>query len=289
MIKKVLVIVTTILICSSMAFTQSRSGSNLAIEGFKFEKRIKGPKHKNSKIIEVMVDDNDYYVVVAYKGPKSFLTLIIYELYTWNVAGTYKFKSRAELYNSYFSEDGAFFYLNTDIYKQIFTEINIKTGEMKILKCNETPKGCNFIEPQKYVTNGYTIGNNYYFMMDENRKNDLKIYVNKDMIFANSYLETEEETPEETKIDTVVEEKQEPKTIEEIELFITEPEIESLKKGEIIEKQNVKILLQTDQNKNLIDKIENNYRYVLLSLIDLSKISFGNRIVKNHVKVYLKN
>ena len=111
------------------ANAQSRPGSNLQLDGFKFEKRIKGPKHKNSKIIEVMVDDFDYYLAVTYKGPKSMLTLIVYELYTWEIKGTYAFKSRAELYNSYFAEDGSAFYVNTDIYKQKYTEIIFFSGE----------------------------------------------------------------------------------------------------------------------------------------------------------------
>ncbi len=288
--KKIGLLCLLIMFNLNLIHGQSKSGSNLDLEGFKFEKRIKGPKHKNSKIIELMVDEYDYYFAITYKGPKGFLTLIVYELYTWNVVGTYNFKSRAELYNSYFKDDGSVFYVNTDIYKQKYAEIILKTGEMNILGCTETPNGCEFLELQKYTTEGHTIGNNYYFMMDENRKNDIKIYVNKDMIFANAYLVEEEEVVEEpTEKVKVVEKVEEKVQLEEIEVFLTEAEIEEIKAGKTIYKQGVQIILKSDSNRNLLNKVEGDFRYVLLTLIDLSKLSFGNKVTNNSVNVYLKN
>lgn len=289
--KKTALLLVILLFNFSLIFAQPRSGSNLDLEGFKFEKRLKGPKHKNSKIVEVMVDENDYYLAVTYKGPKSMITLIVYELYSWNVKGLYSFKSRAELYNSYFKEDGSAFYVNSDIYKQKFTEIILATGEINILKCSETPNGCEFLESKLYVTEGNTIGNNYYFTMDENRKNDIKVYVNKDMIFANDYMEekvevVEEPKKEEVKVeDKVVEEVK----LEEIEIYISETEIEQIKAGFDVTKPGIIILLQIDANKKFQDKVEGDLRYVLLSLVDLSKMSFGNKIVDNKVTLMLKN
>lgn len=286
--KSIGIIVLIVLFNFTIIFGQSKSGSNLALEGFKFEKRLKGPKHKNSKVIEVMVDDNDYYLVVTYKGPKGMLTLRVYELYNWNIKGTFSFKSRAELYNSYFKEDGSEFFVNTDIYKQKFTQIILTTGEMNILSCSETPKGCEFLESNLYITEGNTIGNNFYFTMDEDRKNDIKVYVNKDMIFANAYME-EEVVEEPQKEEVKVEEKViEEVKLEEIEIFLTEIEIVQIKAGFEVTKPEIVILLQTDTNKKYQDKVEGDIRYVLLSLVDLSKLSFGNKIIDNKVNVMLK-
>jgi len=297
--KRIIYLLVLFIVSPGFLNAQKKAGSALELEGYKFDTRIKGPKHKNSKIIEVMIDENGYYLAATYKGPKSALTLIIYELYTWEIKGNYNFKSRAELYNSYFNEEGTYMYLNTDIYKNRYTGIDINTAEMKIYDCDETPKGCGFIEPKPYETSGYTAGENFLIFMDENRKNDLKVYRNKDMIMADAYLEEEtfeEEPIQEKNIEEKVvgevktkEKVVEKPSIEELDIYLTEQEIEVIKKGVDVLKPGVKIMLKNDSNKKMMNKMEGDIRYVLLTLVDLSKLSFGNKIQQNHTTINLKN
>lgn len=130
-----------------------------------------------------MVDEYGNYLVATFRGEKaSFVYLYVYNLYTWDEK--YKIKlddNRCELYNSTFDEDGQYFYVNYDIYRNLFKKINLKTGEIEKVDCSATPKGCEKIEPQHYKIDGYTIGDNYYIHRDEKFENYIRILVKKEM------------------------------------------------------------------------------------------------------------
>jgi hypothetical protein len=130
-----------------------------------------------------MIDEYGNYLVATFRGEKaSFVYLYVYNLYTWNEK--YKIKlddNRCELYNSTFDESGEFFYVNYDIYRNLFKKINLKTGKIEEVDCSQTPKGCSKIEPQHYKIDGYTIGDNYYIYRDEKFENYLRILVKKEM------------------------------------------------------------------------------------------------------------
>ncbi|MDA3891924.1 MAG: hypothetical protein PF517_09715 [Salinivirgaceae bacterium] len=152
-------------------------------KGYRFQNRIKGPNYKKSRVLEIMIDEYGNYLVATFRGEKaSFVYLYVYNLYTWNEK--YKIKlddNRCELYNSTFDESGEFFYVNYDIYRNLFKKINLKTGKIEEVDCSQTPKGCSKIEPQHYKIDGYTIGDNYYIYRDEKFENYLRILVKKEM------------------------------------------------------------------------------------------------------------
>jgi hypothetical protein len=152
-------------------------------KGYRFQHRIKGPTYKKSKILELMVDEYGNYLVATFRGEKSsFIYLIVYSLYSWEEK--YKVKlddNRCELYNSTFDESGEFFYVNYDIYRNRFKKIDLKTGAVEEVDCSQTPKGCRKIEPQIYMVDAYTIGNNYYIYRDDKFENYMRILVKKEM------------------------------------------------------------------------------------------------------------
>ncbi len=152
-------------------------------KGYRFQYLIKGPEFKKREVIELMVDEYGNYLVATFRGEKSsYVYLIIYNLYSWDEK--YKIKlddNRCELYNSTFDESGDYFYVNYDIYRNMFKEINLKTGEIRKVDCSATPKGCRKIEPQFYKLDAYTIGDNYYIYRDEKFENYIKILVKKEM------------------------------------------------------------------------------------------------------------
>ncbi|RLD63955.1 MAG: hypothetical protein DRJ01_02280 [Bacteroidetes bacterium] len=153
------------------------------LTGYRFQKRIKGPKHKKSKVLEIMVDDNNYYFAATFRAEKSkYVYIVVYTLYTWKPVGKYKIDdNRCELYNSYFDKEGKFFYVNYDIYKNRYKKINLKSGEVESVECTQTPKGCQKLEPHQYKVEAYTVGENYFIFRDSKFKNYLKIYVKKEL------------------------------------------------------------------------------------------------------------
>ncbi len=180
--KKILLIAIIISASGIFAYSQTQPISKPET-GYRFQHRIKGPNHKKSRVLELMVDEHGNYLVATFRGEKSkYVYLIVYNLYTWEEK--YKIKlddNRCELYNSVFDESGDFFYVNYDIYRNLFKEINLKTGEIKEVDCTATPKGCRKIEPQIYRVDAYTIGNNYYIYRDEKFLNYIRILVKKEM------------------------------------------------------------------------------------------------------------
>lgn len=151
--------------------------------GYRFQDRIKGPNFKNSRVLELMVDEYGNYLVATFRGEKaSFVYLYVYNLYSWEEK--YKIKltdNRCELYNSTFDESGDYFYVNYDIYRNKFKKIDLRTGTVEEVDCSQTPKGCKKIEPQIYKVEAYTIGENYYIHQDEKFENYMRILVKKEM------------------------------------------------------------------------------------------------------------
>lgn len=151
--------------------------------GYRWQHRIKGPEYKHSEVLELAVDEYGNYLVATFRGEKSsFVYLYVYNLYSWDEK--YKIKlndNRCELYNSFFDEDGDFFYVNTDVYRNKFKKINLKTGDIEEVPCSATPKGCRKIEPQYYRVDAYTIGDNYFIFRDKDHLNYIKIYVKKEL------------------------------------------------------------------------------------------------------------
>lgn len=177
-------------IISISAFSQKKPAINIAIDGYRFDHKIKGPKHKRSKALEIMVGNNGNYFVVSYAGPKSYITVNVHNLYTWELVGSYQFKGRAELYNSYFDNIENVFYVNNDIFKNMFKKINLDTHEVEDVSCTQAPRGCKKIEPEIYKTVLFTIGENYYIKRDDERKNYIKIYKKKELFIDDEdYLE----------------------------------------------------------------------------------------------------
>jgi len=175
--------ILSVFLFSCIQFSQAQIMPFEVPPGYRFQHRIKGPDYKHSEVLELMVDEYGNYLVATFRGEKSsFVYLYIYNLYTWDEK--YKIKlndNRCELYNSFFDESGEHFYVNYDIYRNKFKEIDLKTQEIREVSCSETPKGCRKIEPQLYHVDAFTIGEMYFIFRDEKYRNFIKIFVKKEL------------------------------------------------------------------------------------------------------------
>jgi hypothetical protein len=183
-------ILFALILAFNITMAQKKSKIDIDISGYRFESKIKGPKHKNSKVIEIMVGNNGNYFVASYAGPKRLITVQIYNLYTWELVGSYQFKGRAELYNSYFDESENIFYINSDIFKNRYIKLKVDTKDYEEVECEQTPRGCEKLEAEVYKTELFTIGENYYIKRDDERKNYIKVYKKKELFIDDmDYLE----------------------------------------------------------------------------------------------------
>src|SRR6056297_1525036 len=154
------------------------------LDDYRFEKRIKGPTHKRGQLLEVKVDQHNNYLAMTFAATSyRYIHLYIYRLYTWEPVQELRVKAkRIELYNSVFDVDGKFFYANTDVYKNEYKKIDLKTGEISEVPCQEVPgNGCRPLEVRQYETTAYTVGENYVIFQDEKFENYVRIFVRKEL------------------------------------------------------------------------------------------------------------
>lgn len=279
--KKILLIAIIISASGIFAYSQTQP-INKPATGYRFQERIKGPNHKKSKVLELMVDEHGNYLVATFRGEKSkYVYLIVYNLYTWEEK--YKIKlddNRCELYNSVFDESGDFFYVNYDIYRNLFKEINLKTGEIKEVDCTATPKGCRKIEPQIYRVDAYTIGDNYYIYRDEKFLNYIRILVKKEMYIPKGDEEANGSANYGLKNALMLD----PNSGGIIQ--ITPNDLRELKAGKEIEKNGVPFIFDPSESDNPYTPAEGEALKIRLSQSEInkleSKISFvhGNFVIK---------
>ncbi|MDD4746721.1 MAG: hypothetical protein RBR35_07040 [Salinivirgaceae bacterium] len=212
---KLVTTVIAILITVGASNAQVRTEREEKIEGYRFEKRIVGPKHAKSTVLEIMVDSYNNYLVATFIAEQaSYTYLKIYKLYTWEELVSLRLKDkRIELYNSTFDAEGNYFYANTDIYRNKFKKIDIKKNDYEEVDCNVTPNGCRKIEPRQYTTEAYTLENHYYLYKPDRFKNSILILKSKEIIDAerartpNFLLDDEEEgKPGESQEDRIAKE-----------------------------------------------------------------------------------
>ncbi len=181
-----LVVVALSMGITSESLAQTKTEREEKIEGYKYEKRLVGPTHKKSSVLEIMVDKYNNYMVATFRAEKAAYTYLkIYRLYTWEEVLTLHMNdNRIELYNSTFDPDGQFFFANTDIYRNRFKKINLQTKEYEEVDCNVIPNGCQKIEPRQYTTEAYTENNHYYIYRPERFLNSILILKSRELIEA---------------------------------------------------------------------------------------------------------
>jgi len=154
------------------------------LKDYRFEERIKGPIHKRSKLLEVKVDEHNNYLAMTFAATSyRYIHLYIYRLYTWKTVQELRIKAkRIELYNSTFDVDGKYFYANTDVYKNEFIKIDLKSGDITNVPCQEVPgNGCRPLEVRQYETTKFTVGENYVIFQDDKFANYVRIFVRKEL------------------------------------------------------------------------------------------------------------
>lgn len=169
------------------AAAQSMTEKEEKTAGYRFEKRLPGPKHQKSSVLEIMIDENDNYLAATFRAEKASHTVLrVYRLYSWEEVFTIRLNDkRVELYNSCFDIDGDYFYVNTDIYRNKFKKIDMRTQMVEEVSCSATPKGCRQIEPMQYPTDGYTVNKNYYVYRPDKYQNSILVLRDKNIIDGN--------------------------------------------------------------------------------------------------------
>lgn len=219
------------------------------LKDYRFEKRIKGPSHRKSELLEVKIDEhNNYFALTFAASSYRYIHLYIYRLYTWEAVQELRIKAkRIELYNSTFDVDGNYFYANTNVYKNEFKKIDLKTGKIKEVPCQEVPgNGCRPLEVRQYETTKFTVGDNYVIFQDQKFDNYVKIFVRKELYKVQNQKEDvpdflkepEEEKEEEPKIDPSI-----------FTIWITNKELKDLKSYGYLKVKRFDILISNELAK----------------------------------------
>lgn len=205
LLKFLALIIAVVCYIAPSAISQTKTEKEEKIAKYKFDKRLVGPKHQKSSVLEIMVDKYNNYMVATFRAEKlSHTYLRIYRLYSWEELVSIRMNDRRiELYNSTFDPDGNYFFANTDIYRNRYKKIDINTKEVEEVDCSVVPNGCVKIEPRQYLTEAYTENNHYYIYSPERYPNSILILRSKDLISTDkaripSFLLDEDESSEQT-------------------------------------------------------------------------------------------
>lgn len=235
--------------------TKAQKTFQEVLEDYRFEQRIKGPTHKRSKLLEVKIDKHNNYVAMTFAASSySYIHLYIYRLYTWEAVQELRIKAkRIELYNSTFDKDGKYLYANTDVYKNEFQRVDLKTGEVELVPCHEVPNnGCRPLEVRQYETTKYTVGENYVIFQDDKFANYVRVFVRKEL----HKIQNQEDAIPDFLLD-----KEEPKEIPKLDaslytLTIDSKQLEELKNYGYLKIKKFDIIVNDELSRSFVfDKL----------------------------------
>lgn len=144
--------------------------------GFRFLRRVRGIKLTESKIVEIQLFEESNNLVATYRERKNMF-IAFTKLGSWDKVNEFRIDDNAYLSSSYFSDDGKYFYLNTDIYKLIYKKIDLEKGITDTLECAKTPRGCSSVEPKLPSTEVKSQNGYFVYVRDEAHPNDILVYM----------------------------------------------------------------------------------------------------------------
>lgn len=263
--KTIIIILHFILILSSFTFSQIKE-----MDGYKYVARIRGLQDNKCKVTEIRLEEKKNWLIVNYKIRKIHY-LTIYEMYTWKKLSEFRFNRGFVLYGSYFSDDYKQLYLINDLNKLIYKEIELSSGKIDTLKCEETPHGCVQIEIEHYTWSLFTSDKKFFIKRARKDKEDILVYMDKNEYYKSVKKEVAEDIEE--KVDDIIrkeikQKEKERKTFKtEFTFFKLKPEEKAKESGETTAADTVEtVVLSKKDMEQLIKRGYIEYNDVKIEL-----------------------
>jgi len=130
------------------------------------------------KVNGLKISEDQKFLIISYaEDPTS---IAIYEIGTWEQKGVYKVMgSGVEINSSYFSEDGTKLYVKYDRFAPKYKAIEFKTGYIRKIRCEKTPRGCMYEEVTQDEKDIYTKNRKFYISVSKFDASDVDIYIKK--------------------------------------------------------------------------------------------------------------
>lgn len=152
----------------------SNVSAQYAKDGYQFESKIKAPRVRRPIAHELLLDPMERFIVVTYSSKPT--VVVLYELKSWKLIGTYNIPGWFDLSNSFVGPSGNFLFLDFARYSSKYRRIDLNTKVIDTVECFDTPRGCVPKEggvPHKEL---YTKDKTYYFSINKKNRRDILIF-----------------------------------------------------------------------------------------------------------------
>ncbi len=149
------------------AFAQMES------QGYSYITDVYPESDRKMKANELMFVRDDAYLIVNYGFRPTFL--VVYTVGDWEPVQTFRLSDWVEFSGAYFYPDSNCFYVQRARYSSDYYALSLKTGDYKLVDCEQTPLQCPRVEPDKPQLEAYS--QNGFYCVQINKKNPRELRV----------------------------------------------------------------------------------------------------------------
>ena len=130
------------------------------------------------KVNGVKFSKSQKFLAISYAYNPT--TIVIYEVDTWNMVGSYKVMGAGvELNSSYFEENDKVLYVKYDRYSTKYKRIEFATGYIRKVPCKRTPRGCVYEEVRQDDKEATSANKKFYITVSPFDASDVDINIKK--------------------------------------------------------------------------------------------------------------
>lgn len=122
----------------------------------------------------IKITENEKYLIISYGFNPTILTIHKFGGY-WQRLKEYEVAGVIEMSNSYYYEEDSCMYVNYERYSTKYKRIDMRTDRFKIVPCNTTPNGCDYID-ERDKTSMYSSNDKFFITKSKYYKSDLLIF-----------------------------------------------------------------------------------------------------------------
>ncbi len=165
--KSILLILFTVLFCTSLISQPSKGGYN-------FVKELDARLQRKLMANELLFDNDGEYLVINFGNAPSYI--VVFSTKNWEPVYNYRLPNWVDFTGAYIDKTTHDLYILEARYSSKYYKLNLITGAKSIVPCSETPNGCTVIEPKKPVKSLYSPDKKYFVKIKKNTQREVYLY-----------------------------------------------------------------------------------------------------------------
>lgn len=147
-------------------------GQSMAV--YSFQENLDTKLERKMFANELLLDEDYYFLLVNYGNKPTYI--VVFDVNNWQVQQSFRLPNWVEFSGAYYNEQTNSYYIKESRYGDDYYALDMANGDINILNCSTTPRGCPMVEPQKTVTDLKVLDNQYRVMINKKNKRMVKVY-----------------------------------------------------------------------------------------------------------------